>query len=501
MIISKSLFKSVAIISIFSILSRSLSFIYKIILSNQINTTELGVYSVAVSVCMIFLTILTAGLPLIVSRSTAESYIDKNNKKVFRVISSGILLSICLSILVTISIIIFKPLFGLIFADNNSYIVLLTLIPFLISSGIYAPVKGFLWGKEDFFSVSLVELFEQVIKIILCFILFQYISNPHLPAGIAMSISCIASTIFGFVIYFRKKGKLSTPFPEFKSTIKQSMPITLIRVASTLLHPLISIVLPLQLVNAGYSNTQSMSLLGIAMGMTFPLLTIPTTLTGSLSMALTPKLTVLQKNNDTHNLKKQIINSITFTLFSCFIFVPIFFALGVPMCEFLFKNTSSGILLSQFCWVVIPMCLCQLTSSLLNSICEEKFVLYTYFIGSIAMIISIIFLPQYMGISSLLIGIGIQNCIICVLNILKINKILNSDINILPLLSKFIIISLLVGIFSKWLYSILNIVCSSFMSMVLVSITGSIAFIVLVYAFGIYNLQLYIHKKKEHSRV
>ena len=37
------------------------------------------------------------------------------------------------------------------------------------------------------------------------------------------------------------------------------------------------------------------SKLGILMGMTFPLLTIPTTLVGSLGMALIPKLTVLQK--------------------------------------------------------------------------------------------------------------------------------------------------------------------------------------------------------------
>ena len=77
----KNIFKAVATISAFSIVSRLLSFIYKIYLSNQITTAELGVYSVALSICTIFLTILTAGLPLIVSRNTAETIINKNNKR------------------------------------------------------------------------------------------------------------------------------------------------------------------------------------------------------------------------------------------------------------------------------------------------------------------------------------------------------------------------------------------------------------------------------------
>lgn len=446
---------------------------------------------------MIFLTILTAGLPLIISRTSAGSIIDRDNKTSHLMVSSGILFSILLSFIVCLCILIFKPIFYSIFAEKTSYLVLITLIPFLVSSGIYAPIKGYLWGKEDFFSVSIVELFEQIIKIFCCIILFNIIDNNNLPAGISMSIACTLSTILGIIIYIRKKGRFLNPLVHLKDVVKQSTPITAIRVAGSLLQPLISIVLPLRLVFYGFSNTQAMSQLGIVMGMTFPLLTIPSTLIGSLSMAVSPKLTILQKKEENIVLKKQIIDSITISLASCFLFVPIFYSLGLPMCDFLFSNSTAGEYLSKFAWVVIPMGFSQITTSILNSLCEEKFVFYTYFISSFSIIIAILFLPKYVGISALLIGLGLQNAIISVLNMVKIRKIIDSKTNIAHLLLKFTIIALICGLLSKFLYNLLIILLTPFISMFLLGLLITFSFFTLCYAFEIINLQLIFQKKKK----
>lgn len=491
----KSLFKAVATISLFSVLSRFLSFIFKVFLSNQISTIELGVYSVSISLCMIFLTILTAGLPLIVSRTTADSIIDGNHNKNFKTISSGILLSIILSTIVIVFIIVFKPLFTLIFANDTSYLVLLTLIPFLVSSGIYAPIKGYLWGKENFFAVNIVELFEQVVKIILCLILFMIIPNNNLPAGISMSIACLLSTLFGFFLFFKNKGKLCSPFPEFKNVVKQSTPITLIRFAGSILPTLISVILPLRLVVYGYSNDQAMSLIGIIMGMTFPLLTIPTTLIGSLSMAISPKLTILQKQNNNQTLTTQIVNSITFTMFCCFLFVPIFSAVGIPMCEILFNNNSAGWYLKTFSWVIVPMGLSQISTSILNSLSKEKYVFYTYFISSIIIIISILFLPKYIGVSALLVGLGLQHSIISILNMFKIKNLIQSNTSTLKNISKFIIVSLMLTMLNNSIYSLLINIFSSFISMCIIGVLSSVSFIMLCYALNIYEFHFCFHKK------
>jgi len=498
-IIIKTLFKAVFTISAFSVLSRFISFIFKIYLSNQISTTQLGVYSVAFSVAGIFLTILSSGLPLIVSRFTAKSYMEKRNKKNHEIVSAGLVISIILSFIVTIIILLGKPLFSLIFTDNTSYMVLLTLIPSLVFSAIYAPIKGFLWGCEDFFAVSMVEVFEQIIKIIICVILFAIMPASDIPAGLSLSIACVFSTLLGFVFYYKKGGKIVHPRNKIKPLFKSSAPITAIRVAGSLLPPLISIILPIMLVKAGYSNSQALSELGILMGMTFPILTIPTTLVGSLAMALIPKLTILQEENNNKTLKNQIIHAITFTLFCCFIFFPIFYSLGIPMCEFLFNNTASGMYLQNFAWIVVPMGLSQISTSILNSLGKEKFVFYSYFISASIMFISILILPQFIGISALLIGLALQNSLVSIINIIKIKKVLNSSTSSLKLITIFSIISFIIGLTSKWLFSIFNLYLSNFVAMIIVSIFASIGFIILCCCFNLFNLQLLLHLKQNKS--
>ena len=77
----KSLFKTVALITIFSVLTRIAGFIFRIILSREVGAEGLGIYQVAFSVFMVLLTIISSGLPLIISRLTAGYNAKKEGKK------------------------------------------------------------------------------------------------------------------------------------------------------------------------------------------------------------------------------------------------------------------------------------------------------------------------------------------------------------------------------------------------------------------------------------
>ena len=67
----KSIFKSVAIITFFSVLTRFLGFLFRIYLSRTIGAEELGKYQVALSVFLVFLTIVSSGFTFVISRMTA----------------------------------------------------------------------------------------------------------------------------------------------------------------------------------------------------------------------------------------------------------------------------------------------------------------------------------------------------------------------------------------------------------------------------------------------
>ena len=477
-----------------------MGFVFRVYLSRQITTVELGIYSVAISICSIFITILTAGIPLTISRKTAEFSVDKDKASTNKFVSAGLTIATFLCIVVVSFILIFKNVFNLIFADFSSYTVILTLIPYLVFSALYAPIRGFLWGKEQYAQASIVELIEQFLKIVFCIILFNIgISNINLPAGLSMSLACGASVAIGYIFFRRGGGRIVSPSGYIKPMVKMVAPLNAIRVAGSLLMPLISIVLPLMLVGAGLSSDQALSQLGIVLGMTFPIITIPTTLVGALAMALVPKLSILQKENKICKLQSQIENSIAFTLFCCFMFLPVFSALGIPICEILFNNTQAGVYLEYSAWLTLPMGLSQITTSILNSLGDEKYVFFSHAISAIFIVASIFMLPKFIGIYAILVGMGLQTGVVSILNIIKIKRKTEYKSNY-TLIIKYLIVSVLLYLFATWIYPLFSIIFGSFVALMLSGAVLTVLFVVLAYSFNLVDLDILLYKfKKNHN--
>ena len=302
----KSLFKAVAILTIFAGLTRVLGFLFRVFLSRTLSPELLGVYTIAVSVFLVFATLLNSGLPLTISKFTAEFTTEKNNKKIFATVSAGLIISLILGVVCVLVILFGKGLFARVFTNDASYTLLICLIPAVVSTAVYAPFRGYLWGKEKYLKVSVVEFIEQVIRIITCLILYFFVSNENFifAAGISLGIACVLSTVLGIVFYLLDKAKLNNPKGFYKPLLKSSSPISAVRLAQSVMQPLIAILIPFRLIAAGYTESQALAQLGIAMGMTVPVLMIPSTIIGSLAMALIPKISSLIKEKTIEIIEK-----------------------------------------------------------------------------------------------------------------------------------------------------------------------------------------------------
>ena len=67
------------IIIFFTGLTRLFGFIFRIWLSRTIGPESLGIYQISFSIFMVLLTIISSGLPLIISRMTAKYITEKLN--------------------------------------------------------------------------------------------------------------------------------------------------------------------------------------------------------------------------------------------------------------------------------------------------------------------------------------------------------------------------------------------------------------------------------------
>ena len=81
------LFKATIIVTFFSVTTRALGFILRIILSRFLGAEQLGHYQVAMSIFGVLMTLVASGLPLVVSRNVAYNKSIKDDKKAFSFVS------------------------------------------------------------------------------------------------------------------------------------------------------------------------------------------------------------------------------------------------------------------------------------------------------------------------------------------------------------------------------------------------------------------------------
>lgn len=473
-------------------LGRVLGFLYRIILSRNISPALLGSYTVALSIACVFTTLLCSGIPLVISKQVASNEVEKKYKHSYGMVFSGLIVSLIISLLLVALTLLFPNIFDSIFTSHDSYVMIVSLLPYIVSTAVYTSIRGYLWGKEKYYQVSMVEFVEQICKIVLCIVLFKVMKNGYIYApGIIISVSCILSTILGFYYFKKEKGQIR-PYPStMKTLLHSSTPLTTIKTIGSLINPFVSIILPLMLIKGGYSSEQALALLGISMGMVLPLISIPSTIIGSLSMALIPQLNTLKSEKNYEKLISQIKSSFVFTIFATFLLVPIFSSISVPICKLIFDNASAGKILNIFAWIMVPNGLMMISSSILNSLGYEKFTFVSYTISSVFLIVGIFVLPQYLGINALFVSLGLNGICVFLLNYFKIKKETGLDNIVLIKLAVLAFITIPMTLFNKFLYNILALIFPSFVAIALICIISVVIFTTLMFAFGIINIEYF----------
>ena len=501
---SKTLFQSVLIVAGFTVLTRFLGFLFRIYLSRELGAELLGVYQVAFSVFMVLTVIVSSGIPLSVSKSTARFKVDGNKKGEGEIVSSALLVGVLISVVLCSIILIFHQPISSLFADERCIIILLTLLPAVIFSAVYSAFRGSMWGSQDYFNVSLAELVEQVLRIAVFALLAECLltsMDGALLAGWSMSIACLLSASFVAIIYFRQGKKLGGPKPMLRPLIKSSAPVTGVRVVSSLIQPVIAVLFPLMLVLSGYTSEQSMEAYGMAMGMTFPLLFLPSTIVGALSFALIPDLSTAIAKKDTNLIAERVKSSLSFALFVSALIIPFYMGCGQEIGLFLYDNASSGIYLSRAAWVMVPLGLCNVTSSILNAFNLEVKSFVNNMIGGAVLLLFVVFGSGIMGVDALIFGFGGCMTITTILNLIMLKKHTKQEINLVKPLILMSIFVVPTALLAHWTFGLLSLCFPVFISLGLCALLGCGSFVLLCWLFKLVDITgVMIKFKSNHKK-
>lgn len=470
-----------------------MGFIFRIYLSRTLGAEALGLYQVALSVFSVLLTVVASGMPVVISKLTAKYYAKKDKNSEGGLVSAALLISVITSLILIVMVLVFKGLFSSIFADDRCYTILLVLLPAILCSAIYNVFRGAMWGHSNYFSYCITELFEQIARIVICVFLLTFgltSLSPSISAALSLSIASLLSAILAVILYFVYGGRMKKPNGVYKEVLRSNTSITGVRVASSLVQPIIALIVPARLMAAGYTSAQAISSYGVAMGMTMPLLFIPVTLVSSLSMVLIPDLSTALANKDGEHVNNRIFSSITFALLITFLLIPLYIGAGENIGLFFYDNIESGKLLASAAWVMLPFALLNITSAILNALGLEVKSFVNYLVGSIFMFAGIIFLPQLIGIRAIIWGMGLCVTVAALLNIRMIKKHTNVKLNILKPTIKLSLISIPTAALTYFITSLLSNVIPLFFNLAISCVLGAVMFVLLAVVFGVFNIQM-----------
>lgn len=496
--IIKNILKAVTVILGFSVILKIIGFFLRIILSRELGAEFLGYYQVALSFYGVLCTIIGSGIPVTISHYSSRCSVNQDYEKESSAVSSALIIECTVCLVLTLLCFIFKSFIAKL-TSNITANMLLLFIPAVFAGAIYACFKGALWGRKKHLQNCISEVGEQVFRLIIFLIVFSF-TSPSEKAGylacVCNSASCFVSMLISIFFYFKQGGKLKNPKNEFKNVLKTSSAITSVRVISSLAQPIIAILLPLRLVSVGFTEEQAMSLFGVALGMTMPLLLLPTTIIGSYATALIPELSYSLEAKQKKEFNEQITNAITLSLFICFCFLPMYFGLGEQIGLLLFGNATSGYLLKLSCWTIVPIGISGITNSILNVLGLETRGFIHQLIGSVLLFLSIWLLPKFVGISALAYGTGACMLITTILNLYLINKKTGISSKILKPLILMIIFCIPSSLFSKFLFGIFKYALSSFLSVCFSAGFGLLMFLILCVLFNVINISTMFVKLK-----
>ncbi len=464
----KRLVKAVTTVTLFTVATRLLSFLYRILLSRSLGAEGMGSYQMITSLFFVLLTMTSSGIPLTVSRMTAEATVLKNQRKSHE-IATGALVSTLLMILpILLTVPLAKSALAQFFPSETSIDVLILLLPALVASCAYSAFRGSIWGKQRFFAFSLIEFLEEVFLASFGLVFFAFAKNPTgklFAAASATTISFLLAAAVSCIVYFKSGGRLAFSAKTTGKLLRASAPITGIRLSATLLSGVTSFLLPLRLVASGMTKRAALANFGAVSGMALPLLSVPSALIGSLALVLIPELSNLKQCGKEQELDRRLQGALDFSVFASIILVPCYLALGTPICTFLFGDETAGIYLSRAAFLLLPMGLNQIASSSLNALGLEHQSFRNFLFGSVPMLCSVFFLPKFIGANALLIGTGASITLSATLNLIALKRATGLSLSVFKKLASLSLFALISALFGKLLFPILEKVMPLFFAL------------------------------------
>ena len=424
--LKNSLVSGTIILTLSGLLSRVIGFFYRIFLSQRFGEEAMGIYQLTGPILGLTYALCISGIQSAIAKQIAE----KNSKKVLYI---GTTISLSMSLLCVILLI-----------TNSNYIAekifneprlqpLITVLAYTLPlSCIHSCITGYFYGKKQANYPALLQLLEQLARVLSVFIIFSIndrkgIETPLYVTVLGLLIGEITSSFFSILLYkLEKKNnhlyQKNSTYSIVLEILRYSIPLTTARIIVGLLQSVENIYIPQNLLLAGYSTAEALSLFGVLTGMALPLILFPTAITNSLSSMLLPVVSEQNASQTHKELSNMLKKSLSFCMalgFVCFIG---FFTLGKFLGAFLFHSDLAGTFIMSLSFICPFMYTNTSLGAIINGLGKTGFTFCTNIISTLIRLFFVFYMIPKFGILGYLWGVLLSQLFSFIISLVYINR-------------------------------------------------------------------------------
>lgn len=349
---------------------RVMGFVLRIWLSRELGAQAMGLVELAGSAQALLITPVVSGLPAAMSRMCAR----ENAAGQARILRCGMLLSLLLSMPVMLAAYALRTPLCLWLGDIRTMPSLLCFLPCLPVLGLSCALNGYCYGAGKPIPPAISEILEQAVRMLVTIRLVTWLRGwPTMLRAAAPSLGTFSGEAVSLMLMLLLAGRMlllakgtGGRIPVTRELIALAMPLTGMKLASSLMRTVQSVLIPARLQISGLPASEALSNLGMLNGMLMPVLMLPSFITCSLSMVAAPELTRRQAQG--RSARKLVLRVIAATLCIGLIAMAGVFLLAPVFSERLYRQAELLPLLRRCCALIPIMALCQVVSALMNGL-------------------------------------------------------------------------------------------------------------------------------------
>ncbi|WP_339063900.1 stage V sporulation protein B [Tepidibacillus marianensis] len=441
------------ILVVAGLITRGLGTVYRIFLSRMIGAEAIGLYQMAFPSLILLITIVTAGLPIAVSKMVAESEALRDTKQTQRILR--ISLSIVTSISLAISILFYFliPFISqYILTDERVSHTLVMIVPIIPIISISSVLRGYFQGKQNMIPSATSTIIETIFRMgvgITLSLSFLSMGVQYASAGamLGMVAGELAGNFILLLHYFTQKREKNRPFTQrfllnqhdqlYAKMFRIAIPVTASQLIGSLAYFIEPGVVSHSLAFAGISTKMATIQYGQLTGMALLVITFPTVITYSLSVSLIPAISEAAAQKNQTLVYKRLHQALKMAYLIGLPASILMFIMADPVSQLLFNSYQVGHFIKIISPFSIFLYIQRPLASTLQGLDYAKESMKNSIIGASAKTIAIIVFASRssLGIDGVAMAINLGMALITVLHFRSIIQLIGYSIEIKPLVS------------------------------------------------------------------